>query len=381
MKINSSLNYFAIFSIIFTFTFCSVPEKQNEAFSILQEENFDTIIDNKPVKLFTLENEEITVFVTNYGARIVGILAPDKQGNVEDISLGYASISDYTKDGMFLGTMVGPYANRIGDATFTLDSLTYNLENNDNGNTLHSGSTGFQQVVWDVEQEGDSLLFSYTHPHLLGGFPGPVHVDMIYSLNDENELIIDMKATSERPTVINLTNHAYFNLKGEAGGDILDHVLMINADSTTPVNEALIPTGEVVSVLNSPFDFTSPKRIGDEINAEHQQLIYGRGYDHNWVLNERNTDEPLLAARLSEPVSGRVLEVYTTEPGIQFYSGNFMDGTVKGKYGNALNYREALALEPQNFPDSPNQPFFPDAVLKPGEEYHHTIIFKFDVEE
>ncbi len=381
MSIKSSIHSFIILAFIFSFTFCAAPEQQNEAFSILQEQNFDTTIDNKPVKLFTLENEEISVFVTNYGARIVGILTPDKKGNVEDISLGYATISDYTRDEMFLGTMVGPYANRIGDATFTIDSLTYILEDNDNGNTLHSGSTGFQQVVWDVEQTGDSLIFSYIHPHLLGGFPGPIHVDMIYSLNDKNELIIDMKASSERPTVINLTNHAYFNLKGEAGGDIIDHVLMINADSTTPVNEALIPTGEIVTVKNGPFDFTSPKRIGDDINAEHQQLSYGRGYDHNWVLNERNTDQPVLAARLSEPVSGRVLEVYTTEPGIQFYSGNFMDGTVKGKYGKALNFREALALEPQNFPDSPNKPPFPNAVLKPGEEYHHTIIFKFDVED
>jgi len=381
MSIKRSIHNFIILAFTFSFTFCAAPEQQNEAFSILQEQNFDTTIDNKPVKLFTLENDEITVFVTNYGARIVGILAPDKHGNVEDISLGYATISDYTRDEMFLGTMVGPYANRIGEASFTIDTLTYNLEDNDNGNTLHSGSTGFQQVVWDVEQTGDSLIFSYTHPHLLGGFPGPVHVDMIYSLNDNNEFIIDMKASSERATVINLTNHAYFNLKGEAGGDILGHMLMINADSTTPVNEALIPTGEIVTVKNGPFDFTSPKRIGDDINAEHQQLIYGRGYDHNWVLNEKNTDEPVLAARLSEPVSGRVLEVYTTEPGIQFYSGNFMDGTVKGKYGKALNYREALALEPQNFPDSPNIPSFPNAVLKPGEEYHHTIIFKFDVED
>jgi aldose 1-epimerase len=296
-----------------------------------------------------------------------------------DITLGYKTIDSYLSDHMFQGALIGRYAGRISNGSFRLCELEYHLAKNNGPNTLHGGNKGFDKVVWDTELDGNNLMLTYISPDMEEGYPGILKVTARYFLNESNELSLELVAVTDKKTVVNLSNHPSFNLKGEGNGDILNHKLMINGSHINTLDENLIPTGEFMPVKGTPFDFTQAKPIGQDIDQDHPQLIAGNGYDHNWVL-DKEKDQLSLAARVSEPTTGRILEIYTTDPGIQFYSGNFMDGTV-GKSGKAYKVRSGFVLEPQHFPDSPNKPAFPSVVLELGEEYHHLIVFKFAVEE
>ncbi len=346
--------------------------------TLVKKSSFEKIVDGKKVDLYTLKNEGgVTVKITNFGGCIVQVLTKDRQGKYADITLGYSSLEGYQNDKMFLGATVGRYANRIAKGMFRLDGKTYKLALNDGKNTLHGGLKGFNKVVWNAVQDGNKLTLTYISPDMEEGYPGELHTTVTYTLTPLDELLIDFKATTSKKTIVNLTNHAYYNLAGEGSGSILGHELQIFGDKITPVDETLIPTGKFMDVENTPFDFRVPKAIGKDINDTlNQQIKFGKGFDHNWVLNKQQ-DSLRLAARLTEPVSGRVMELWTTQPGLQFYSGNFMNGTVIGKSGKPYAYRNALALEPQHFPDSPNQPAFPTVVLNPGETYHQQILLKF----
>ncbi len=330
--------------------------------------------------LYTLKNENgIEVKMTNYGARIVSILMPDKNGNYDDIVLGFNTIGDYIdKDNMYLGCIVGRFANRIANGRFSFGDSTFQLGQNEGGTCLHGGKKGFDKVLWDAVQEGNKITMTYTSPDGEQGFPGEVTVKQVFTLTPENEIVMEFSAVTDQKTVVNLTNHTYLNLKGEGNGDILEHMVEINAKGFTPVDSLWIPTGEIDPVEGTPFDFTTPTKVGSRVNDDNIQLKNGKGYDHNWVL-EKDSNELSFACRLTEETTGRVLEIYTTEPGLQFYSGNFMDGTVKGKSGKAYVYRGALIFEPQHFPDSPNQENFPSTVLNPGEKYYHKSVYKFSV--
>ena len=337
---------------------------------------FDTMVDSQKVELFYLTNKEIGIAVTNYGARIVSWMVKDNKNVYTDIVLGYESIKDYLKDPMYLGCAVGRYANRIAGGKFYLEGNEYNLAINNAPNTLHGGIKGFDKVVWDAVQNGNKITMKYYSRDMEEGYPGNLEVTIIYELTDRNELVIDYFATSDKNTIVNLTNHSYFNLSGSGSTSVLGHILFIDGDRITPIDSTLIPTGDYMDVINTPFDFRGDgKTIGNQIDEDHTQLVYGFGYDHNWVLNKEG-DELTLAASLSEQQKGIRLEIYTTAPGIQFYSGNFMDGSVIGKKGQPYNYRSAVALEPQYYPDSPNKPNFPSPILKVGDKYFHRCIYK-----
>jgi aldose 1-epimerase len=373
-----------IFLVIVALVSCKtkVGDKESCKSDLLKKEAFEKEIDGKKTSLYILENANgITVYITNYGARIVSLLTPDKEGKCADIVLGFDSIDSYLKDKMYLGCIVGRYANRIKDGKFTIDGQQYNLFLNDGPNTLHGGKKGFDKRVWDAKQEGNSLTLSYLSPDGEEGYPGNLQVKKIYTLTDENELKMEYEAETDKATIVNLSHHSYFNLKGEGDTTILDHYLMAEADYFTPVDSTLIPTGEIRPVANTPFDFTKGKQIGQDISTENEQLKFGLGYDHNWVLNKDSANSLTLAAKLWEETTGRVMEIYTTEPAFQFYSGNFMDGSVTGKSGKPYKYRAALAIEPQHFPDSPNHPEFPSTVLRPGEKYRQLSILKFGTSE
>jgi aldose 1-epimerase len=355
----------------------SIPD----TFPLIDKSAYDCEVDGKKVSLYTLHAGNITMQVTNYGARVVSLWAPDKDGKHEDVVIGYDSISKYLRgEGeRFLGCVVGRYANRIAKGTFDLNGKSYHLPINNNGQTLHGGNTGLDRVVWDVEQKSDSVLcLKYTSPDGSDGFPGNLTIEMTYSLSAENEFRIDYKAITDAPTYINLSNHAFFNLKGEGNGTITDHLLTINGEHIIPVDSVLIPTGEIAPVEGTPFDFREATTIGARIAQDCPQLKNGNGYDVTWVLDGQE-GELYLAAILQEPQSGRAMEVWTDQPGIQFYSGNFFDGSGIGKHGQPIRFREALALETQHFPDSPHHPNFPSTLLNPGEEYHQTCIYKFGV--
>jgi aldose 1-epimerase len=357
------------------------PTRLSVVDTFAHENNFLRTLDGKQVGLFTLKNEGgVTVKITNYGASIVQVLVPDKYGRYEDIALGYSTIDGYINDGMYLGCTVGRYANRIARGQFILDGKKYNLAVNNGQNSLHGGLRGFNKVVWDARQEGNRLLLSYVSPDMEEGYPGKLTVHLTYTLTPGNELKLEYEATTDKKTVINLTNHCYFNLHGEGIGSILDHQLEIFSDAITPVDSSLIPTGTFMKVTGTPFDFNTPHMVGERIGEKDKQLQFGKGYDHNFVIR-RVVDTLSLAIRLVEPALGRVVELYTTEPGIQFYSGNFMDGKTMGKTATPYAYRTGLAMEPQHFPDSPNQKNFPSVVLKPGETYHQTSVFRFSVLE
>ena len=342
-----------------------------------QVRDFDSI------KLYTLENESgMTVRVTNYGAIITSIIVPDRNGKRADVALGYDRVEDYINavDKPYFGAVVGRYGNRIAKGEFTLDGETYSLLQNNGENHLHGGAIGFDKVVWAVDEyvEGKSLTLSYLAKDKEEGYPGNLELTIIYTLADDNSLVVDYHATTDKATPINVTQHTYFNLKGEGQGTILDHKLMLNAKTFTPVDESLIPTGEMPAVAGTPFDFTTAKAIGRDIDQQNEQLVFGLGYDHNWILNKDGKEGELsLAAQVHEPSSGRVMEIYTTEPGIQFYCGNFLDGRLKGKSGKPYVHRGGFCLETQHFPDSPNQPNFPSTILKPGETYESKTVFKF----
>lgn len=342
---------------------------------------FDSTVDGKQTKLFYLKSKgNVQVAITNYGGKIVSLLAPDKSGKLEDVELGYDNISRYvsTKE-RYYGGIVGRYGNRIAKGKFKLDGKEYTLATNNNQNHLHGGKKGFNDVVWDAEQTApNSLKLHYLSKDGEEGYPGNLDITLTYTLTDSNELKIDYSATTDKATVVNLTNHSFFNLHGAGNGDINDHILTINADKFTPVDSTLIPTGKLEAVKGTPMDFTTPTKIGERVDADFEQLKFGRGYDHNYVLNKKG-NELSLAAKVEEPVSGRTLEVWTTEPGVQFYGGNFLDGTDKGKDDKIYLHRGAFCLETQHFPDSPNQPAFPSVVLKPGATYTSECIYKFGV--
>jgi aldose 1-epimerase len=336
-------------------------------------------IHETPIRIYTLTNQKgIEVRIMNYGGIVVSIKTPDRNGTMADIVLGFDSLAGYTANpSPFFGALVGRYANRIAHARFTLDGVQYKLEDNDHGNTLHGGTHGLDKAVWAPRQLPDGgLELTVTSKDGDEGFPGNLKVTVVYHLTDANELKIDYSATTDKDTVVNLTNHSYFNLKGEGQGDILSHRISINADRFTPVDAGLIPLGDLRPVNGTPFDFRKPAVIGAHIEDNDEQLKLGHGYDHNWVLNKKG-NELSLAARVEEPSSGRVLEVLTTQPGLQFYTGNFLDGTIHGKGGRVYQRRYGFCLETQHFPDSPNHPKFPTTELKPGEEFHNTTIFRF----
>jgi len=336
--------------------------------------------------LYTLTNNlGMVVTITNYGATVVSIQVPDKAGKFDDVVLGFASAKEYEDGKAYFGATVGRYGNRIAHGKFTLDGQSYTLPKNDGDNTLHGGLIGFNKRIWTAKEvpskDGVAVQFSYTSPDGEEGFPGTLTATVLFTLyKDKNELRIDYAASSDKPTVANLTNHSYFNLAGQGHGDILGHTLQLNASKFTPVDSTLIPTGELRDVKNTPFDFTHPFAIGERINGSDEQLKFGRGYDHNWVLDRpAGETSPSLAAVAHEANSGRVLEVLTTEPGVQFYSGNFLDGTVHGKARAVYPQRSAFCLETQHFPDSPNHPNFPSTTVVPGKTLHSTTIFRFSV--
>jgi len=339
--------------------------------------DFDTI------KLYTFKNKSgMQVKITNYGAIVTSILVPDRNGKLGDITLGYDRVEDYINavDKPYFGAIVGRYGNRIAKGEFVIDGETYSLATNNSPNHLHGGVVGFDKVVWDAELVGgkgwSGLELSYLAKDKEEGYPGNLSIKVTYKLTDANELIVDYLATTDKATPVNLTQHSYFNLKGEGEGDILDHKLMINASNYTPVDSTLIPTGEIKAVAGTPFDFTQAKAIGRDIDKKNEQLEFGLGFDHNFVL-DRESDGLSLAAMVHEPSTGRGMEITTTEPGIQFYCGNFLDGRLKGKSGKPYVHRGGFCLETQHYPDSPNQKNFPSTILKPGDEYRTTTVFKF----
>lgn len=347
---------------------------------LLPAADFEKEIDGKQVALYTLQEGDITMQVTNFGARVVTLWTPDKKGNHEDIVLGYNKIDTYVNNPgeRFLGAVVGPYANRIANGTYTIGDQTYNFPQNNNGQTLHGGLKGLDMVVWDVDTvTANSIVLSYLRPDGQEGMPGNLKIVMTYTLTPDNEFRVDYLAETDKTTHVNISHHSFFNLKGEGNGTINDHVLYINASKTTPVDSVLIPTGEIAEVEGTPFDFREPKAIGQDVNAENEQLKNGAGYDHNWVLDRKTADGLELAASVYEPASGRYMEVWTDQPALQFYGGNFFDGTTEGKYGRTLNYRESIALETQKYPDTPNHANFPSTLLNPGEKYTHVCVYKF----
>lgn len=349
---------------------------------LIPTSSFEKEIDGKQVSLYTLAAGDLTMQVTNFGGRVVTLWTPDKDGDYEDIVLGYNNIETYLNNPgeRFLGAVVGPYANRIANGTYTIGEETYTFPQNNNGQTLHGGLKGLDLVVWDVEEVTDStLVLSYLHEDGAEGMPGNLKIVMTYALTSDNEFKVDYVAETDKTTHVNISHHSFFNLKGEGNGTINDHILYINASNTTPVNAALIPSGEIADVTGTPFDFRQAKTIGQDLEVENEQIANGGGYDHNWILDRQTPDQMELAASVYEPASGRFMEVYTDQPALQFYGGNFFDGTTEGKYGKALRYRESIALETQKYPDTPNHSNFPSTLLNPGETYTHSCVYRFSV--
>ncbi len=361
--------FFAYASVFFAFGQCASAKVKVEDFN--------------SARLYTLTNKQgMTVKVTNYGATVTAILVPDRDGKMADVALGYGNLESYLNavDKPYFGAIVGRYGNRIAKGRFSLDGETYHLATNNGENHLHGGVLGFDKVVWNakpISAEGwCGVEMSYLSKDGEEGYPGNLQIQVAYKLFEDNELTVEYLATTDKATPINLTQHTYFNLKGEGEGTILDHELMLNAKHYTPIDQGLIPTGELASVLGTPFDFRKSKAIGRDLGQEHEQLKFGLGYDHNFVL-EGEEGTMKLAARVDEPTSGRRLEVYTEEPGVQFYSGNFLDGRLKGKSGKPYVRRGGFCLETQHYPNSPNQPNFPSTILRPGEQYKTKTRLKF----
>jgi aldose 1-epimerase len=369
--------YSLLFFVLISFISCS--ESQN--YIPVNQADFQITHNDKAVDLYTLKNQQgMTVKITNYGGKIVSILVPDRDGQLGDVSLGYESASEYIDGIASLGATMGRYANRIAGAQFTLDDSTYQLDKNNGEHSIHGGNEGFRFQVWDARQISEqALVLSYLSEDGEGGYPGNLKVEVTFTVTDENELKLDYAASSDKKTVINLTNHAFFNLAGEGSGDISDHVLYVNAAQYTPVDSTAIPTGELREVAGTPFDFTTATRVGERIDQDNRQLTFVGGYDHNFVL-EDSSGGLTLVARLSEPTSGRVMEVHTTEPGLQVYTANSLSGS-KGKGGHTYGSRSAICLETQHFPDSPHHPNFPSTILGAGEEYESTTVYKFSAIE
>jgi aldose 1-epimerase len=344
---------------------------------------FGKMPDGQVVELFTLTNAKgIEVRVIGYGGVIVSLRVPDRQGRLDDVVLGYDDFESYLAAGRFFGALVGRYGNRIAKGSFTLDGKTYSLATNNGPNHLHGGRRGFDKVLWKAEpldpKEGVGVVLRYTSADGEEGYPGTLSARVTYTLTDKDELAFDYFATTDKPTPVNLTQHSYFNLAGDGKRDVLGHELQIDADRYTPVDAGLIPTGVLASVEGTPFDFRKSTAIGARIEQKDEQLGFGKGYDHNYVLNRKGPGL-VKVARLSDPGTGRVMEIATTEPGVQFYSGNFLDGTAKGKAGRVYGHRYGLCLETQHYPDSPNKPAFPSTILRPGQEYRSKTVLTFSV--
>jgi aldose 1-epimerase len=360
----------------------SACSNKTEDAGAMKPQPFGTTADGTEVFLYTLKNHSgMEAKITNYGGIVVSLRVPDRAGKFDDVVLGYDSLAGYLKETPYFGALIGRYGNRIDKGKFTLNGKEYALATNNGRNHLHGGLKGFDKVVWSAEQRatpaGPSLVLKYLSKDGEEGYPGNLRVQAIYTVTEVNELAVEFSATTDMPTVVNLTHHSYFNLAGVTSpGTILDHTIMIDADRFTPVDSGLIPTGELRDVTGTPMDFRDPTAVGARINAADEQLRLGLGYDHNWVLNKKE-EGMRLAVRVEESMTGRVLEVLTTEPGIQFYSGNFLDGTLTGKGDKVYVYRYGFCLEPQHFPDSPNKPAFPTVVLNPGQTYASRIVYRF----
>jgi len=336
--------------------------------------------DGKEVDSYTLKNAKgMEVEVITYGGIITSWTAPDKEGNYRNVVLGYDKLEQYEASSPYFGALIGRYGNRIAKGQFELDGAVWQLETNDGPNHLHGGTRGFDKVVWSADaktgEQSVDLVLRYTSPDGEGGYPGTLTTTVVYSLNNDNELVVTYEATTDKKTVVNLTQHSYFNLSGDFTRNIQDHVLEIAADAYLPVDETLIPVGELAPVVGTPFDFRSAKPIGQDLEVGDEQLIRGRGYDHCWALNDPGTYRK--AAAVSHPESGRLLEIFTDEPGIQFYGGNFLDGTLPMPGGGTYAHRTGFCLETQHYPDSPNQPAFPSVELEPGQTYRSKTSFKF----
>ncbi len=379
MKISILIVSVAVMSAV---AFCQPNKKAGD---MIQKEAFGKLPDGREAYLYTLENKSrMVVKISDYGATIVSILVPDKNGKMGDVTFGYGNVSGYVNGTQFYGATIGRYANRIARGTFKLDGNVYHLPINNGLNTLHGGPAGFYKQLWTPEpmetKEGPAIKLTYVSKDGEEGYPGTLTATVTFTLKNDNSLEIHYTAKTDKPTVINMTNHSYFNLSGDPTKSILDEELMINANKYTPVDTTQIPTGQMVTVANTPMDFRKLTIIGARINENNEQLKIGHGYDLNWVLNDYNK-KIRKAAEVYDPTSGRVLDVYTDQPGIQFYSGNFLDGSQVGKRGISYKFRTALCLETQHFPDSPNEPKFPSAALLPGKTYNTTTIFKFSVKK
>lgn len=367
-----------ILCCIFLASSCATTNKDK---AMITKTLFGKLSDGREVFKFTLKNKNgMEVSIINFGATVTSIVVPDKNGKMEDVVLGYDSLDGFVNDKSYLGVIVGRYGNRIGKGKFPIDGKTYQVTVNDGENHLHGGFIGFHKALWDATPiENDSapaVQLMYVSKEGEDGYPGTVTMKVTYTLTSDNELRMDYEGTTDKPTILNPTNHAYFNLTGNPNNTILNHQLQIDADSITPVVKGLITTGEFASVANTPFDFRTPTAIGARINENNEQLKLGGGYDHNWVLKNFN-GKVRKVGELYEPTSGRLLIYLTDQPGLQFYSGNFLDGSITGKHGIAYQYRTGLCLEAQHYPDSPNKPHWPSVVLRPGEMYKQTTIYKF----
>ncbi|MBI2434958.1 MAG: galactose mutarotase [Candidatus Hydrogenedentes bacterium] len=353
------------------------PAMQQRAAASVAQGEFGNSPEGAKVTAYKLTNAQgLKAVLIDYGAILVSLETPDRKGNLADVVLGCDTVEGYATVSPYFGAIVGRYANRIALGRFTLDGVPYTLATNNAPNHLHGGKIGFNKVMWQgrpfSDVQGAGVVFTYRSPDMEEGYPGNLDCTVTYTLTNENELQIEYQGTTDKPTVVNLSHHSYFNLKGHGSGDVLGHVMTINADRYTPVDTTLIPTGQIATVAATPLDFTHPAAIGAQI------AVIG-GYDHNFVLNKRG-DNLSLAARVAEPDSGRVMEVYTTEPGLQFYTGNFLDGSFKGKGGAVYEKHAGFCLEAQHYPDSPNRPQFPSTVLRPGEKYHQRTTYKISVE-
>ena len=348
---------------------------------LTNKDKFKKNIDKKETRIYVLKNKNGLVSeITNYGGKVVSLWVPDRLGNFEDIVLGHSNIDDYlASKEKYFGALIGRYGNRIAKGKFSLKGKEYNLAENNGENHLHGGNKGYDGVVWDAIQIDDQTLeLKYVSKSMEEGYPGNLTIKVIYQLTDNNELKIEYWATTDATTVVNLTHHSFFNLKGAGNGTINNHILQVNAAYYTPVDKGLIPTGEIATVENTPFDFQQPLEIGKRLESKSRQLEYGLGYDHNFVLNQ-SLEGLNFAAQISEPISGRTIEVYTNEPGLQFYGGNFLDGSIFGKEGKVYKNRTAFCLETQHFPDSPNKPHFPSTKLDPEDKYYSICIYKFSI--
>lgn len=392
---NNTIIFLCIFSIIISLSSCTkkkktnsknTPEKTMEMDSTesgIAFNDFKEDIDGKGIQLYVLKNKSgIEISFTNYGQRLVSLIAPDRNGKLEDIVLGYSTLKEYQSNSGYFGATIGRYGNRIAKGAFEIDGITYDLAKNNNGNHLHGGDTGFESVVWDVDSVSQNFIrFKRTSPDMEEGYPGNLDVSVEYTLTDDNELRIEYLASTDKKTHVNLTHHSFFNLKGEGKDTVNEHIIQIHSSAITAVDNNLIPTGELMPVSGTPFDFNIPKSIKSGLDQDHVQLAIGGGFDHNYVLDHArtNTDGLVYAAKVKEPISGRVLEVFTNEPGIQFYGGNFIDDDL-GKKGNVYKKRGAFCLETQHYPDSPNNDSFPSTILEPGQEYNSVCVYKFSVE-